>query len=240
MSSSGTCKVCGGRAIGSYDIESNTARDRAECLSSRKYIWTCDRCNTSFHADQTFPTTYDYHCPNCGTHMVYNQNKGIEFDQETINNYYAKKEKEKLEAQRKKQREIDQKEQLRRQEILAKQYRYQENLKRQESLKNDYYKKRLFWFGWMPTINWSEAEADTNLRKIYINNSFLTYLLYCMYFFITSTTDKYSLPLNDFPSFTLKFNYFVGFVSICIVGGIIFFIGVALLYFLGIISSIFS
>jgi len=76
----GYCKVCDGSAISDNDdINSSTARDRAFCISSQQYIWTCDRCATSWHASETFPTSYDYHCPSCGTHEVYNQNEGIDF-----------------------------------------------------------------------------------------------------------------------------------------------------------------
>jgi len=75
-----SCKVCGGSASSNNsDHSSNTARDGAYCNSSSSYIWTCDSYSKSFHADQTYPTSYDYHCPNCNTHMVYNQNKGIRF-----------------------------------------------------------------------------------------------------------------------------------------------------------------
>jgi|GEM_PF-3916471 len=76
----GYCKVCGGSATSANDdISSNGEKDRAYCNSSCYYIWTCDRCGTSFHAVQKYPTTFTYYCPNCSSYLVYNQNKGINF-----------------------------------------------------------------------------------------------------------------------------------------------------------------
>jgi len=79
--SSGFCKACNKRAMTNNDNHSsNTERDAAFCIGSQQYIWTCDKCGRSFHYPQKFPTASTLYCPNCGSHEVYNQNKGIDFD----------------------------------------------------------------------------------------------------------------------------------------------------------------